>query len=63
MFPVHAFFIVSDFLVYDVHIFAIILDSVLLWLDFYNFMTLNKLMVGIELGLHGLISVIALSHF
>ena len=62
MAPIHALFIISDFLVYDVHIFAIILDCALLWLDFYNYMTLNKLMVFVEIASHGLISVIALSH-
>ena len=39
------------------------MDSGLLWLDFFNYMTLNKIFVGVELGAHLLISVIALSWF
>ena len=60
MLPVHALFIVSDIFIYEVHIFAILMDSMLLWLDFFNYMTLNKIFVGVELGAHGLISVMAL---
>ena len=63
MLPVHAMFIVSDIFIYEVHVFAILVDSFLLWLDFFNYMTLNKIFVGVELGAHVLVSVIALSWF
>ena len=63
MLPFHALFIVTDIFIYEVHVFAILMDSLLLWLDFFNYMTLNKIFVGVEIGAHFLISVIALSWF
>ena len=65
MFPVaatlHGLFILIDIFVYG-EILILIADVVLLWLDFYNFMLLNKICIIIEVVLQALISLIAVTH-
>ena len=62
MMPVHLVFLVTDIFVYDFELFAILFDVVFLWLNFYNYMTLNKITVIIELVAYALAVVIALTH-
>ena len=43
-------------------ILLILVDIALIWLDFYNYMLLNKICVLIEIVIHILTSLIAISH-
>ena len=56
------FFILADIIAYDVEVILIIADFILIWLDYYNFMTLNKLTVLIEIVFQFGVSVISISH-
>ena len=47
---VHLCFIFSDIFVYG-DLLIILADSILLWLDFYNFMMLNKVCIMIEMAI------------
>ena len=57
----HALFILIDIFVYG-EVLILIADVVLLWLDFYNFMLLNKICIIVEVVLQALISLIAVTH-
>jgi len=41
----------ADFYAYNVEVLLIIADIALIWLDYYNFMTLKKITVMIGCGL------------
>jgi hypothetical protein len=45
---IHAVFVLSDIFVFG-EILMIIADIALVWLDFYNYMILNKVVIGIEI--------------
>ena len=63
MFFIHiVFLLLADFYAYNIEILLIIADIVLIWLDYYNFMTLKKITILIGCGLQGLVVIIALSH-
>ena len=63
MFFIHiAFLFLADFYAYNIEIMLIIAEIFLIWLDYYNFMTLNKITVLIEIGLQGFIIIVSLSH-
>ena len=65
LFPItgffHSFFILIDIFVYG-EILILIADAVLLWLDFYNYMLLNKICIIVEIVIQALISLIAITH-
>ena len=63
MFFIHiAFLIIADFYAYNIEIMLIIADIILIWLDYFNFMTLKKITIIVECSLQGLIIVVSLSH-
>ena len=62
MMPVHLIFLFSDFYFYDFELFAIIFDIIFIWLNFYNYMTLNKIVTLIEIAVYVLAVIIALTH-
>ena len=45
--PVHGLLLLTDFYIYEFEISAIVFDLIFLWMSFYNYMTLNKIIVGI----------------
>lgn len=47
MMPIHFIFVLTDIYVFDFEISAMIFDGIYLWMSFYNYMTLNKIMVGV----------------
>merc|ERR1712086_597457 len=59
---IHVFFILSDIFIYDLEILILIADLLFLWLDFYNFMILNKIVILVEIIGHVMVSMVALSH-
>lgn len=65
LFPVagiiHALCLVSDIWIYG-EILIIIVDFILVWLDFYNYMVLNKILIAIEVGIQVMVPMIALTH-
>jgi hypothetical protein len=63
LFVAHVCFLITDCWIYAFEISAIIFDLAFLWLNFYNYMTLNKIVIGIQLGLYALAVLIALTHF
>lgn len=56
-------FLITDFWIFNFEISSIVFEVIFLWLNFYNYMTLNKIVVGIEVALYALAVLIALSHF
>lgn len=58
----HLVFILTDFFIYDIEISAIVFDVIFLWLNFYNYMTLNKIVIGIQVALYALAVLIAMTH-
>jgi len=63
MFFIHiAFLVLADFYAYNIEIMLIIADITLIWLDYYNFMTLKKLTIIIECCLQGLVIFVSFSH-
>lgn len=62
MIPLHVFFLFTDIYFYEIEIGAIIFDVILLWMNFYNYMTLNKIVCGIEAVTYAFVFVIALTH-
>ena len=58
----HVFFILSDIFIYDFEVLILITDLLFLWLDFYNFMIINKVVILVEVIGHLMVSMVALSH-
>jgi len=58
----HFIFLFTDFYVYDAEIMPIVFELVFIWLCFYNYMTLNKIVVGAHLILYMLAMILAFSH-
>jgi len=59
---IHTFFILSDIFVYDLEVLILIADVLFLWLDFYNFMLVNKVVILVEVIAHIMVCTVALSH-
>lgn len=59
-FHVVAFFV--DFIIYDYEIFSILFEMLFIWMNYYNYMTLNKLIIGAEVLTYALCFVISLTH-
>lgn len=58
---IHACFVFTDIFIYgEISIF--LADTILLWLDFYNFMLLNKVCIMIEMAIQVLITLISVTH-
>jgi hypothetical protein len=63
MMVVHPVMIIGiDLLVDEIEIFAVIFDIIFLWMAFYSYMTLNKVICLIYCVLMPLASVIAITH-
>ena len=62
MMPVHIGLLFVDFIIYNFEIPIIIVDMMFVWLNFVNYMTLNKIMIFVELVLYFLASFTSLSH-
>ena len=64
MIPIHLTFLCFiDYNVYGLEIMVFVVDFVLLWMNFVNYMTLNKILIGIQAGIMFLSSFVALTHF
>lgn len=65
MFPftgvLHACFVILDVVVFG-DILLIISDVILVWLDFYNYMKLNKICVAVEVIIHLFTTLVAITH-
>ena len=62
MIPLHFCFLAVDTWIYDIEVSAQIYDGILIWLNFFNYMTLHKVGVGIEVIIYGLGFLISLTH-
>jgi hypothetical protein len=61
---VHLFLLLGvDFFIFEFDVFVIVADSILLWLNFVNYMTLNKITCGINCAIYPVCTLIAISHF
>ena len=64
MLPLHVFFLIAlDLYVYDIEIMAIIAETMLVYLDYQNYMSLNKMFMLAEITLMTMSSFVALTHF
>ena len=61
--PVHFVFLFVDFIIYEIEIAAMLVDFFMIWLNFYNYMTLNKITCGIECGIYIITVLFGLTHF
>jgi len=61
--PIHFGLVFVDIFAYKVEVVVLLADLAFLWFNFYNYMTLNKLIIGIHLALLVLLAVVAISHF
>lgn len=60
MAPFHAFFLVyNDIYMYRFEISAMLVDALCIWFDYFNYMTLNKLFMVLQVSLMGIASLIA----
>ena len=53
----HLVLIIMNIFVYKWDIVRIIIDFTFLWFNFYNYMTLNKIIIGIHLGILVMVSI------
>ena len=64
MLPLHVFLLITlDLYVYDIEIMAIIAEIMLVYLDYQNYMSLNKMFMLAEIALMTMSSFVALTHF
>ena len=63
MMPIHFLLLFVDFIVYEVEIPIIVVDFLMIWLNFVNFMTLNKITCGIECAIYVITFLVSLTHF
>ena len=64
MLPLHVIFLITlDLYVYDIEIMAIIAETMLVYLDYQNYMSLNKMFMLAEIALMTMSSFVALTHF
>jgi hypothetical protein len=60
---IHLFYLsVIDVFIYDWEVSTIIGDSILAWLNFYAYMTLNKIICGLIAVFYVLGTLVALTH-
>ena len=59
---IHMFFVLSDLYLYGFEIIRILIDVILVWLNFINFMTLNKPMIALELSIYFMTIVAQIGH-
>ncbi len=63
MAPIHIVLLLFfDCYMYEFEIPAIVFDLIMLWCNYYNYMTLFKLTCGIEAGLYVLGAFISITH-
>ena len=62
MIPIHFLLLFVDFVVYNIEISILLADFFMIWLNFYNYMTLNKITCGIESILYVIIFLVSLTH-
>lgn len=60
--PLHLGLIFSDVVVYNIEVMAIVMDTLLTWLCYLNFMTLNKITIGMQMVVYLITILMALSH-
>ena len=60
--PFHVVFIICNFVFFDFEILALIFDTILLWLSYYNYMTLNKITIIVHLILLVIAILLSISH-
>ena len=61
--PVHFGLIFVDIFAYDVEVLVLIADLAFTWFNFYNYMTLNKIIIIVHLMLLVLAFIVSISHF
>ena len=61
-FFLHLIFVITDFIVYDIEVLAIIMDICLVWADYNNYMLLNKVIIIGELFALSIYTIAAISH-
>ena len=52
----------ADIFIFDWETSVMVADSILLWLNFYNYMTLNKISCGINAAIYPILTIVALTH-
>ena len=63
MMPVHAFlFLIADIYVYHLEISIMIFDFFMIWLNFINYMTLNKVTCIMESCFYSVVIMIGFMH-
>ena len=63
MIPIHVFFLmIVDIYIYHWEIPIMITDFLMIWLNFINYMTLNKITCGMESMCYFAIILVALTH-
>ena len=60
--PIHFSLLFSDVLIYNIEIMAIVVDAILTWMSYLNFMTLNKITIGMQCAVYLIGFLMALSH-
>ena len=60
MFGIHIVLLMMDIFVYKWDIMHMIMDFIFLWFNFFNYMTLNKIFIGIHLALLAFIILVSL---
>jgi len=62
LFFFHLIFVITDFIIYDIEVLAIIMDFCLVWADYNNYMLLNKLIITGEIVVISIYTIAAISH-
>ena len=62
MIPIHICLLFVDVIIYQIEIPIIVVDLIFIWLNFVNYMTLNKIMTIAELLLYFMTIITSLSH-
>ena len=64
MLPLHFFLLLAfDIYIYDIEIMAIIADATLIYLDYLNYMNLNKMFIIGQMIIMAMSTFVALTHF
>ena len=63
MFFIHLFCLcIVDVYIHEWEIIIMVADTILLWFNFYNYMTVNKITSGINAVLYGVFTLVAWTH-
>lgn len=62
MIPIHVCFVFVDCAVYDYQILLLVFDLFCIWFNYYNYMTLNKIIMFPHIALLGLVNISGLTH-